>query len=190
MTAKDMAAADPGADMRLTGGCGPLRRRLRPDVIAMQRRAAGRVLDLRGPLAGGFAYENLQELVVAPVSAVTGRTDAPFDTVCSFGALAAAPSVEGLLAGLRAVMAPGSRLLFVEPDGDARRWRRRLDRVARRLWGMAMARDISGSLWRSGFEVLSIDRRPLRLCGLPLVRVVVGAARPTPDAAGGEGAVA
>ncbi len=189
-----MAAADPGADMRLTGGCGPLRRRLRPDVIAMQRRAGGRVLDLRGPLAGGFAYENPQELVVAPLSALAGRADAPFDTVCSFGSLATAPSAEEFLAGLRAVMAPGSRMLFVEPDGDARRWRRRLDRVARRLWGMPMARDVSGDLWRGGFEVLSIGRRPLPLCGLPLVRVVVGAARPAPgdpgQAAGEEGAAA
>ena len=180
-TARALAAGDPGADMRLAGGCGPLRRRLRPHVIAMQRRAVGRVLDLRGPLAGGFAYENPQELVVAPLSALADRAGAPFDTVCSFGALAAATAVEEFLAGLRAVMAPGSRLLFVEPDGDARRWRRLLDVAARRLWGIPTARDISGILWRGGFEVVSIERHPLRIGGMPLVRFVMGAARPAPD---------
>ena len=182
--AKAVAAADPGADMRLVGGCGPLRRRLRPDVIAVQRRAVGRVLDLRGPLGGGFAYENPHELVVASLPALADRAETPFDTVCSFGALAAAPAAGEFLAGLRAVMAPESRLLFVELDGDARRWRRVLDVAARRLWAIPTARDISGILWRGGFEVVSIQRHPLRIGGMPLLRYVVGAARPAPDGRG------
>ena len=162
--------------MRLVGGSAALRRLLRPAVLDMQRRAAGRVLDIRGPLAGGFDYESVRELVVAPPGALGDRSDEPFDTVCSFGAMAAAPRPETLVATLRPLVAPAGRLLFVELDGDARPWRRRLDRVARRLWGMSMARDISGALWAGGFEVLSLERRPLGHRGL--LRVVVGVARP------------
>ena len=174
---KDWSAADPGSDLRIVGGSGTLRRLLRPAVLEMQRSATGRVLDVRGPLAGGFAYESAREVVVAPTSSLRDRSGEHFDTICSFGALAAAPRLEVLVATLRPMMAPGGRLLFVELDGDARRWRRRLDRLARRLWGASMASDISGALWAGGFEVISLDRRLLRP-GFPgLLRIVVGTAR-------------
>ena len=172
--------ADPGSNMRLVGGSsGTLRRLLCPEVQDMQRRATGRVLDIRGPLAGGFAYESVRELVVAPPQSLDGRGDEPFDVVCSFGAMAAAPCLETLVAMLRPLVAADGRLLFVELDGDARRWRRRLDGLARRRWGMSMACHITAALWAGGFEVTSLERRPLR--GRPgLLRVVVGVARPDP----------
>lgn len=180
----DWSVADPGSNMRLAGGAAALRRLLGPDVLAMQRRAGGLVLDIRGPLAAGFAYESVRELVVAPPAALDDRTGTPFDTVCSFGALAAAPCLDALVATLRRLVASDGRLLFVELDGDAGRWRRRLDRVAGRMWGMSMSRDITGALWAGGFEVISLDRRPLRH-GLPgLLRVVVGVARPDPHRLG------
>ena len=177
--------ADPGSNMRLSGGSGALRRLLRPAVLETQRSATGRVLDIRGPLAGGFAYESARELVVAPAVSLGDRHGEQFDTVCSFGALAAARHLGGLVATLLPIMAPGGRLLFVELDGDARRWRRRLDRVARRLWGMSMAGDVSGALWAGGCEVISLDRRPLRPRGPDLLRVVVGVARADPHRTGG-----
>ena len=182
---KDWSAADPGADLRLVGGAGTLRRLLRPAVLETQRSATGRVLDLRGPLAGGFAYDSAEELVVRPATAPGGRSDEQFDTICSFGALAAARRLEEFVASLRPLVAPGGRLLFVELDGDARRWRRRLDRIARRFWGASMAGDISGALWAGGFELTSLDRRPLRTRGPGLLRVVVGAARLDPHRSGG-----
>ncbi len=190
---RDWAAADPGANMRIGGSSRRLCRALRADVVGMQRRAAGRVLDIRGPLAGGFEYESVRELVVAPPGSLGDSGDDPFDTVCSFGAMAAAPHPEALVATLRPLLAPGGLLLFVELDGDARPWRRRLDRMARRLWGMSMAGDISGALWAGGFEVVSLERRWLRSGRSGSLRVVVGAARPDlgradlPDA--GRGAV-
>ena len=149
----------------------------------MQRGAAGRVLDIRGPLAEGFAYDSASELVVASAHSLGERSGERFDTVCSFGAMSAAPCLETLTGTLRSMTAPGGRLLFVELDGDAGPWRRRLDRVARRLVGMSMARDISGALWAGGFEIASLDRRPLRPGGPGLMRIVVGAARPDPDRA-------
>lgn len=177
-------AVDPGSNMRIVGGSGALVHRLRPAVADMQRRAVGRVLDIRGPLAGGFAYGEVRELVVAPPAPAVERTGDRFDTICSFGALAAAPTLDSLVAELRESLASEGRLLFVELDGDARRWRRRLDRIARRMWGMAMSRDISGALWAGGFEVTSLDRRPLRCGALGSLRVVVGAARLDPHRAG------
>lgn len=177
---RDRALADPGSNMRLTGGSGALRRLLRPEVLAMQRRATGRVLDIGGPLAGGFAYESAGELVVAPPQSSGAGGDEPFDAVCSFGAMAAAPCLETLVATLRPLVAADGRLLFVELDGDARRWRRRLDGLARRRWGMSMARHVTAALWAGGFEVTSVDRRPLRARSPGLLRVVVGAARPDP----------
>ena len=154
----------------------------------MQRRATGRVLDIRGPLAEGFAYSSVSELVVASAHSLGERSGERsgerFDTVCSFGAMSAAPCLETLAETLRAMTAPGGRLLFVELDGDAGAGRRRLDRLARRLVGMSMARDISGALWAGGFEIASLDRRPLRPRGLGLLRIVVGTARPDPDRAG------
>ena len=178
--ARDWTVADPGSNMRLTAGNGSLRRELRDEVLAMQRRAAGRVLDIRGPLAGGFAYESVRELVVAPPQSLGHRADEPFDVICSFGSLAAAPRLDSLVATLGGLLAPDGRLLFVELDGDARRWRRRLDRVARRLWGMSMSRDISGALWAGGFELTSLQRRPLRQRVVGSIRVVVGMARLDP----------
>lgn len=174
------AVADPGSNMRLAGGGGALRRVLRPEVLAVQRRATGRVLDIRGPLAGGFAYESVRELVVAPPQSLGDRAHEPFDTLCSFGAMAAAPCLETLVATLRPLTAAGGRLLFVELDGDARRWRRRLDGFARWRWGMSMARHVTAALWAGGFEVTTLDRRPLRGGPPGLLRVVVGAARPDP----------
>lgn len=185
----DWAEADPGSNLRFVGAGTSLRRLLRPDVAAMQRRAAGRALDVRGPLASGFAYDSVRELVVAPPSSLADRDEAPFDTVCSFGALAAAPRLEPFVATLLPLTAPDGRLLFVELDGDAGRWRRRLDRVARRMWGMSVSRDITGALWAGGFEVTSLDRRPV--CHGPpgLLRVVVGAARRDPHRLGGPAAL-
>ena len=182
---RDRSVADAGSNLRLSGAGGALRRLLRPEVLALQRRATGRVLDVRGPLAGGFAYESVRELVVAPPESLGERAGEPFDVVCSFGAMAAAPCLEAYVARLRQFVAPEGRLLFVELDGDARRWRRRLDRIARRFWGVSMGRDISGALWAGGFEVISLDRRPLRPGGPGLLRVVVGAARLHPQRAGG-----
>lgn len=181
---RDWAVSDPGSDMRWAGGGTALRRLLRPDAAAMQRSAGGRVLDIRGPLAGGFDYESVQELVVAPPASLDDRAGNPFDTVCSFGALAAAPRLDSLVAALRPLVASDGRVLFVELDGDGRRWCRRLDRPARRLWGMSMSRDITGALWAGGFEVTSVDRRPLRHGPPGLLRVVVGVARPDPHRLG------
>lgn len=181
---RDWSVADPGSNMRLAGGGTALRRLLGPDVAAMQRRAGGLVLDIRGPLAGGFAYESVRELVVAPPASLDDRAGTPFDTVCSFGALAAAPCLDSLVATLRPLVASDGRLLFVELDGDAGRWRRRLDRVARRMWGMSMSRDITGALWAGGFEVTSLGRRPLRGGPPGLLRAVVGIARPDPHRPG------
>ena len=176
----DRPVADPGSNMRLVGGSGALRRALRPAVLELQRSATGRVLDIRGPLAGGFAYESARELVVAPPGALGDRAGEPFDTVCSFGALSAAPCLDSLVAELLALLAPDGRLVFVELDGDARRWRRRLDGVARHRWGVSMGRDITGALWAGGFEVISLERRPLRHGARGLLRVAAGVARPDP----------
>ena len=180
----DWALADPGSNMRLAGGSGALRRLLRSEVLEMQRRATGRVLDIGGPLAGGFAYESAGELVVAPPQSLGEGGDEPFDVVCSFGAMAAAPCLATLVAMLRPLVASDGRLLFVELDGDARRWRRRLDGLARRRWGMSMACHVTAALWAGGFEVTSLDRRPLRGGSPGLLRVVVGAARPDPNRLG------
>lgn len=169
--------------MRILRAGGSLRRVLEAETIELQRAAVGRVLDVRGPLASGFAYESIRELVVDPAPALADVSDEPFDTVCSFGAMSAAPCLEESVATLLSMTAPGGRLLFVELDGDARPWRRRLDRVARRLLGASMARDISGALWAGGFEIASLDRRPLRSGGRGLLRIVIGSARPDPDRA-------
>lgn len=143
------------------------------------------MLDIGGPLAGGFAYESARELVVAPPVSLDGRDGDPFDTVCSFGALAAAPCLDVLVAELRALVAADGRLLFVELDGDASRHRRRLDRLGWRTWGMSISRDISGALWAGGFEVISLDRRRLRAGRPGLLRVVFGVARHDPHRLGG-----
>jgi hypothetical protein len=183
--AKDRPAVDPGSDMRILRFGESLRRVLRPAVIESQRAAAGRVLDVRGPLASGFAYEGIRELVVDPAPALAEVRGERYDTVCSFGAMSATRCLEELVETLLSLTAPGGRLLFVELDGDASAGRRRLDRGARRLLGMSMARDISGALWAGGFEIASLDRRPLRSRGPGFLRFVVGAARPDPDRADG-----
>ncbi len=166
--------------MRLGDGVAALRVRLRPEVLDIQSRATGRVLDIRGPLASGFSYGSASELVVAPPWSLDERAAEPFDTICSFGAMAAAPCLERLVARLLRLSAPDGRLLFLELDGDARPWRRRLDGLARRYWGLSLGRHISGALWTGGYEVTSLSRYPAPGGPPGLLRAVAGDARPDP----------
>jgi len=66
--------------------------------------------------------------------------DHAYDTVVSTFALAATPDPERTLAGIRRVLKPGGRLLFVEyglsRDGDVARWQRRCAPLLRVLSGV------------------------------------------------------
>ncbi len=159
--------------------CVVLARRLYRLVSAAQRAAVGRVLDLRGPLASGFAYERASDLVVARIGGSSANS--PFDTVCSFGALSEVEELQFGLEYIRAAMGSHSRLLFVELDGEASRWRKLLDGSVRLIWGVSASRDISGTLWRSGFELLYLQRWPVPVLGPVTVKVVYGVARLNPD---------
>ena len=156
-------------------GCTRLSRLLLPTIKGAQQRAAGRVLDLRGPLATGFAYGNASELLVSKYPCRTAQ--GTFDTVCSFGALSAAVDLCSVLKSVHAFMGGESRFLFVERDGGASRWRRLLDGPVRLVWGISASRDISGALWSAGFELLYLDRQVVYLLGYVPVKVVFGVAR-------------
>ena len=155
--------------------CTRLSRLLLPVIRGAQQRAVGRVLDLRGPLATGFAYGNASELLVSKHPCRTAQ--GTFDTVCSFGVLSAALDLRSVLESVHAFMGGESRFLFVELDGGAARWRRLLDGPVRLFWGISASRDISGALWSTGFELLYLNRRVVYLLGFAPVRVVFGVAR-------------
>lgn len=161
--------------------CASLTRLLNPVVVGAQRVAFGKVLDLRGPLASGFSYADDVELVVGrpQSSAVEGC----FDTICSFGSLSAATNLHALLAELSALMGKKSRLLFVELDGGANRWRKLFDRPVELLWGISPSRDVSGVLWATGFELLYMQRKTVRFFGPLTVEVAYGVARLGPGRA-------
>ena len=155
--------------------CTGLARRVLPLVHGAQLRAEGRVLDLRGALATGFAYESASELVVAKSPSHAGK--GAFDTVCSFGALSAAVDPSAVLKSVRADLDKEGRFLFVELDGGAARWRRLLDGPVRLIWGVSASRDISGAIWKAGFELLHLDRGTVYLLNFVPVEVVSGIAR-------------
>ena len=74
-------------------------------------------------------------------------------------------------------MGKNGRLLFVELDGGANRWRKLFDRPVELLWGISPSRDVSGILWATGFELLHMQRKTVRFFGPLTVKVACGVAR-------------
>jgi ubiquinone/menaquinone biosynthesis C-methylase UbiE len=90
--------------------------------------------------------------------------DASVDTVVSTFTLCTIADVELALAGLRRVLKPGGKLIFLEhglaPDSGVQRWQRRCEPMNRWLLeGCHLTRNIPSLLTQSGFQIEKIDAR-------------------------------
>lgn len=123
---------------------------------AMRRRAAGRV----GGLSVPFEWLDLPgENIPLP--------DASVDTVLVTYALCTIPGVEDALEGMRRVLKPGGKMLFLEhglaPDPGVAKWQRRLNPVWSRLGGgCQLTRDPAALVRDAGFAIRSIDQHYAR----------------------------
>ncbi|HLS75934.1 MAG TPA: class I SAM-dependent methyltransferase [Nocardia sp.] len=89
--------------------------------------------------------------------------DSSFDTALSTFTMCTIPDIEGALAQVRRVLAPGGTLHFVEhglaPDPKVRAWQHRLNPIERAVaGGCNLDRDIPGLLAANGFRVTELDR--------------------------------
>jgi hypothetical protein len=103
-----------------------------------------------------------------------------YDTVVAAFTLSALTDLERELDGLRQLLAPDGRLLFL--DHSPRRPAGVATELSRPLWrlmadGFVPGRDLPGALRRSGLIILSIERFGLTTLTLPLRSCVAGVAR-------------
>lgn len=119
----------------------------------MRRRAQKRVAALKFP----FDWLDLEAEEI-PLEA------ASVDTVVSTFTLCTIPDVARALRGVRRVLKPGGRLLFLEhgaaPDADVRRFQNRLEPLWSRLaGGCRLTRDPAALIAAAGFEIAASDAR-------------------------------
>lgn len=143
----------------------------------------GTVVDLGGPLA---AVDSYPAEVVADLTVLSGTgTDlvsglaaaAPVDTVVSVARLALLADPAPVVAAVRDALAPGGRLVVVEPDpgpgvltaGVSRVWA---------LSGMTVTPEIARHLRAAGLSVLRVRRFSVPTPAVPLRNWVWATARP------------
>ncbi|MEZ5892431.1 MAG: class I SAM-dependent methyltransferase [Parvularculaceae bacterium] len=119
---------------------------------AMRRRAEKRVADLSFPL----------EWLDLPGEEIP-LDDASVDTVLVTYTLCTIPGVEAALAGMRRVLKPGGKMIFLEhglaPDPGVAAWQNRLNGVWGKLaGGCHLNRDPAALVSAAGFSVQSLDQ--------------------------------
>lgn len=109
--------------------------------------------------------------------------DESVDTALVTFSLCTIPDVLAALAEVRRVLRPEGTVHFVEhglaPDGDVRRWQRRLDPIQKRLaGGCHLTREPVALLEAAGFAIVEVDQfyqqdapRPLGALSLGVARV-------------------
>lgn len=109
--------------------------------------------------------------------------DGSFDTVVSTLVLCSVGSLEGSIAEIRRVLAPGGALLFLEHVAAEHRpsrlrWQRRVEPIWRRLAGNChLTRRTEAAIRGAGFEVETVTRESIRKA-MPITRPSVrGVAR-------------
>ena len=119
---------------------------------AMRKRAAKRVAGLSFPL----------EWLDLPGEDIP-LPEASVDTVLVTYTLCTIPGVEAALSGMRRVLKPGGRLLFLEhglsPDPGVAKWQNRLDGVWGKLaGGCHLNRDPASLVREAGFKISALDQ--------------------------------
>lgn len=119
---------------------------------AMRKRAEKRVAGLAFPLEW---LDLPGEEIPLPEECV--------DTVLVTYTLCTIPGVEAALAGMRRVLKPGGRLVFLEhglsPDARVAKWQNRLDGVwGRFAGGCHLNRDPASLVREAGFKISSLDQ--------------------------------
>lgn len=130
----------------------------------------GRVTKLYAlePNARMIALAELQRVANLPVEylELPGERipleDGSVDSVVSTFTLGTIPDVLSALRGMRRVLRLEGKLIFLElglsPDAEVRRWQRRWEPTAHRIFeGLYLTRDIPALLLESGFEVESVE---------------------------------
>jgi SAM-dependent methyltransferase len=156
-------------------------------------RATGRVLDL----GGSEAHRRLWRSTDVDVTLLNGsgdpavrrlaEEDARFDTVFSVFQLASAPDLAATLARLARVLAPGGRLLFLEPGrlaGMAGRTQRLLAPAMAATAGWRLDRDVPMAVRRAGLTITDLDRHRVATTQWWLRSLVEGTAHHALDAVG------
>lgn len=139
----------------------PALRKRRDHLMTM---ADGDVVDLGGP--GGLA-------------ALAAQPSGSLDAVISILTLCAVHDVAATLAGVRRVLKPGGRFLFLEhvPDWPgARRSTDLLGPTWRWMGGCDPGRDIPSEVRRSGLVLGDLDRFSVPTLAVPLRNCVAGVA--------------
>ncbi len=122
----------------------------------IRRRAAKRVAGLTFPL----------EWLDLPGEEIP-LPDGSVDSVLVTYTLCTIPGVEAALAGMRRVLKPGGKLVFLEhglaPDQGVARWQNRLNKVWGRLsGGCHLNRDPAALVRSASFEILALDQHYAR----------------------------
>ncbi len=119
---------------------------------AMRKRALKRIAGLSFPL----------EWLDLPGEEIP-LPDASVDTVLVTYTLCTIPDVEAALAGMRRVLKPGGKFVFLEhglsPDEGVARWQNRLNGVWGKLaGGCHLNRDPAALVRKAGFEIARLDQ--------------------------------
>jgi hypothetical protein len=152
--------------------------------VNLEHYPADRVSEVVVVGADGASRARLRRTAARRGVSVDLRTPAQvgtgYDTVVAAFTLSALTDLERELDGLRQLLAPDGRLLFL--DHSPRRPAGVATELSRPLWrlmadGFVPGRDLPGALRRSGLIILSIERFGLTTLTLPLRSCVAGVAR-------------
>lgn len=142
--------------------------------------AEGRVLDLTGSRMSSFRRASE---VVAGLDAAGGRPGS-FDTVVSVLTLSGLSDHAGVLERIAEALAPGGRLVFLEPvrePGIGRLGQTVVSPVLQRAAGWRVDRDIPALLRDAGWAITDLERIDMPRYLWPLHGFVEGRARPRLD---------
>jgi SAM-dependent methyltransferase len=143
--------------------------------------ARGRIVDVGGYLDNGPHYPPGAQVHDVEVGELASLPDGAFDVVVSTLALCRVGDLSVAMAGLRRVLAPEGRLLFLEHvrGGSARAL---MQRVSQPVWSRVFAgchpdRDTVAAMREAGFFISDLDRFAFRSAAPVLSPGVQGTAR-------------
>jgi SAM-dependent methyltransferase len=174
--AAPLASAHPSSDERSPGWLA----RKNGSRLAARERAL-----IAGKIEGGrsLTLDAQRGTAAGRLACLRATAAGTIDVLISVGALAESPDVAMMLAEIKRVLAPGARLVFVEPVAAPigtrlRRVQRSLGRVWRWLTGGTKApRDLWNDLKAARFDRLAFQRVDVRgLARLPVPHLVGEAA--------------